>query len=63
MNLSPPAAPDPELDHVYGESGPERLRTRDNAQLMPHQVAESIGKVTFHDGILIAATDKTSSTK
>jgi hypothetical protein len=63
MNLLPPAAPDPELDHVYGESSPDRLRTRDNAQLMPKQIAESVRKVTFHDGILIATTDKTRSTK
>src|SRR5690348_15474433 len=50
MDLPPAAAPNPELDHVHSESGPESLRARYNARLIPCQIAESRGKLTFHVG-------------
>src|SRR5262249_11140530 len=48
MHQAPPAAPQPELDHVRRESRPESLGTRNYTALIPGQKAEGRRKLTFH---------------
>src|SRR5689334_11609019 len=48
MHQAPPAAPQPELDHVRGEPRPESLGAGYHATLIPGQVAEGRRKLTLH---------------
>jgi hypothetical protein len=48
MDSPPSIAPDPEFDHVHGESGLEGLGARYHAGLVSGQIAESRRKLTFH---------------
>jgi hypothetical protein len=57
MDGLPPATPEPELDHVCRKPGPEGLRARDNAGLIPSHVAQSRRKLTVHAHIVTASAD------
>src|SRR5579859_2184944 len=48
MDLPPPAAADPEPDHVSGQPGPEGLRAGDHAGLVASQIAEGRWELTIH---------------
>jgi hypothetical protein len=50
MNRSPPAAPQPELDHVRRQPGLEGLRAGHNSLLLPGEAAERRRKLTIHAG-------------
>jgi hypothetical protein len=61
MNRSPPAASQPELDHVRGQSGPEGLRAGHNSLLLPGKVAQRRRKLTIHAESVTTPTDKTGA--